>query len=277
MYSVERVWFRLSCSRVCIWRGMRSAVFLSASSAVCRLWSGWMWGTIDSLVYQSPSDSTGERTSHATIHKNALFLHQVWRNVSQHQGLSRVLSEWHPFTAEHPLALILTAPIHCRASIDSHSDGTRSLQSIYWLSFWRHPFTAEHLLTLILTAPIHCRASIDSHSDAHIHWSATNDSHSDGTHSLQCIYWLSFWRHPFTAENPLNLILTAPIHCSASIDSHSDGTHSLQRILWISFWRHPFTAAHWNEFILKSRTNICHWVKIILFLSLFFWCFFFLF
>ncbi len=56
--------------------------------------------------------------------------------------------------------LILTAPIHCRASIDSHSDGTHSLQSIHWLSFWRHPFTAEHPLTLILTAPIHCRASI---------------------------------------------------------------------------------------------------------------------
>ncbi len=57
----------------------------------------------------------------------------------------------HPFTAEHPLTLILTAPIHCRASIDSHSDGTHSLQSIHWLSFWRHPFTAEHPLTLILT------------------------------------------------------------------------------------------------------------------------------
>ncbi len=85
--------------------------------------------------------------------------------------------------------LILTAPIHCRASIDSHSDGTHSLQSIHWLSFWRHPFTVEHPLTLILTAPIHCRASIDSHSD--------------GTHSLQSIHWLSFWRHPFTAEHPL--------------------------------------------------------------------------
>ncbi len=71
------------------------------------------------------------------------------------------LSFWrHPFTAEHPLTLILTAPIHCRASIDSHSHGTHSLQSIHWLSFWRHPFTAEHPLTLILTAPIHCRASI---------------------------------------------------------------------------------------------------------------------
>ncbi len=56
--------------------------------------------------------------------------------------------------------LILTAPIHCRASIGSHSDGTHSLQSIHWLSFWRHPFTAEHPLALILTAPIHCRASI---------------------------------------------------------------------------------------------------------------------
>ncbi len=100
------------------------------------------------------------------------------------------LSFWrHPFTPEHPLTLILTAPIHCRASIDSHSDGTHSLQSIYWLSFWRHPFTAEHLLTLLLTAPIHCRASIDSLTD--------------GTHSLQSIYWLSYWRHPFTAEHPL--------------------------------------------------------------------------
>ncbi len=139
------------------------------------------------------------------------------------------LSFWrHPFTAEHTLTLILTAPIHCRAYIDSHSDGTHSLQSIHWLSFWRHPFTAEHTLTLILTAPIHCRAYIDSHSD--------------GTHSLQSIHLLSFWRHPFTAEHPLTLILTAPIHCRASIDSHSDGTHSLQSIhYWDTFlqiwWR----------------------------------------
>ncbi len=57
-----------------------------------------------------------------------------------------------------------------------------------------------------------------------------SDSHSDGTHSLQSIHWLSFWRHPFTAEHPLTLILTAPIHCRASIDSYSDGTHSLQSI-----------------------------------------------
>ncbi len=55
---------------------------------------------------------------------------------------------------------------------------------------------------------------------------------------------LSFWRHPFTAEHPLTLILTAPIHCRESIDSHSDGTHSLQSIHWLSFWRHPFTAEH---------------------------------
>ncbi len=39
--------------------------------------------------------------------------------------------------------LILTAPIHCRASIKSHSDGTHSLQSIhYWDTFlqtwWRN-------------------------------------------------------------------------------------------------------------------------------------------
>ncbi len=30
-----------------------------------------------------------------------------------------------------------------------------------------------------------------------------SDSHSDGTHSLQSIHWLSFWRHPFTPEHPL--------------------------------------------------------------------------
>ncbi len=42
------------------------------------------------------------------------------------------LSFWrHPFTAAHPLTLILMAPIHCRASVDSHSDGTHSLQSIH--------------------------------------------------------------------------------------------------------------------------------------------------
>ncbi len=161
------------------------------------------------------------------------------------------LSFWrHPFTAEHPLTLILTAPIHCRASMDSHSDGTHSLQSIHGLSFWRHPFTAEHPLTLILMAPIHCRASMDSHSD--------------GTHALQSIHWLSFWRHPFTAEHPLTLILMAPIHCRASknvpfkgtqtvlLDSQSDGTHSLQNIHWLSVWRYPFTAEHSLTLILTA-------------------------
>ncbi len=92
--------------------------------------------------------------------------------------------------------LILTAPIHYRASIDSHSDGTHSLQSIHWLSFWRHPFTAEHPLTLILTAPIHCREPLTLILTAPIHCRASIDSHSDGTHSLQSIHWLSFWRHP---------------------------------------------------------------------------------
>ncbi len=173
-----------------------------------------------------------------------------WSAVDYCDVLIR-LSFWrHPFTAEHPLllwcfyqTLILTAPIHCRASIaivmclsDSHSDGTHSLQSIHCycdvfirLSFWRH----------------HSLQSIHCYCDVFIR--------------------LSFWRHPFTAEHPLllwcvyqTLILTAPIHCRASIaivmflsDSHSDGTHSLQSIhcycdvfIRLSFWRHPFTAEH---------------------------------
>ncbi len=163
------------------------------------------------------------------------------------------LSFWrHPFTAEHPLllwcfyqTLILTAPIHCRASIaivmflsDSHSDGTHSLQSIHCYcdcflsdSHSDAPIHCRDPLllwcfyqTLILTAPIHCRESI-----AIVMF--LSDSHSDGTHSLQSIHCycdvfirLSFWRHPFTAEHPLllwcfyqTLILTAPIHCRASI------------------------------------------------------------
>ncbi len=139
---------------------------------------------------------------------------------------------------------------------DSHSDGTHSLQSIHWLSFWRHPFTTEHPLTLILTAPIHYRASIDSHSDgthslqsihwliltAPIHYRASIDSHSDGTHSLQSIHWLSFWRHPFTTEHPLTLILTAPIHCRASIaethfykpDEETNSSWSLMTRGWVN-------------------------------------------
>ncbi len=124
------------------------------------------------------------------------------------------LSFWrHPFTAEHPLTLILTAPIHCRASTDSHSDGTHSLQSIHWLSFWRHPFTAEHPLTLILTAPIHCRASTDSFW-RHPFTAEHPLTHSDGTHSLQSIHWL---------------ILTAPIHCRASWHWCSDISTNLMK------------------------------------------------
>ncbi len=64
----------------------------------------------------------------------------------------------------------------------THSDGTHSLQSIHWLSFWRHPFTAEHPLTLILTAPIHCRASItETHFSKpdlnHLHLEYWGNSH----------------------------------------------------------------------------------------------------
>ncbi len=84
------------------------------------------------------------------------------------------------------------------------------------------------------------------------------DSHSDGTHSLQSIHWLLFWRHPFTAEHPLTLILTAPIHCRASIDSYSDGTHSLQSIHWLLFWRHPFTAEH--PLVSKSDEEQWPWM-----------------
>ncbi len=58
-----------------------------------------------------------------------------WESMDALRRMGAVrMSQW-------MLWLILTAPIHCRASIDS---------------FWRHP------LTLILTAPIHCSASIDS-------------------------------------------------------------------------------------------------------------------
>ncbi len=128
------------------------------------------------------------------------------------------LSFWrHPFTAVHPLTLILTAPIHCSASIDSHSDGTHSLQGIHWL---------------ILTASIHCRASIDSHSD--------------GIHSLQSIHWLSFWRHPFTAEHPLTLILTAPIHCRASI----------AEIFLQTWWRNNLIYTTSQKF-LNSKIFLC--------------------
>ncbi len=84
--------------------------------------------------------------------------------------------------------LILTAPIHCRASIDSHSDGTHSLQSIHWLSFWRHPFTAEHPLTLILTAPIHwC-----SDTDAMQHFSKS-DEETNSSLSWMDWGWVHFW------------------------------------------------------------------------------------
>ncbi len=189
-----------------------------------------MWETADALFHWRKCYY--RLWTHILDRSNGLMLKTSWW-ISFSFCLLQMLTdglEWCGLLWCFYQTLILTAPIHCRASIGSHSDGTHSLQSIHWLSFWWHPFTAEHPLALILTAPIHCRASIGSHSD--------------GTHSLQSIHWLSFWRHPFTAEHPLTLILTAPIHCRASIDSHSDGTHSLQSIHWLSFWRHPFTAEH---------------------------------
>ncbi len=162
------------------------------------------------------------------------------------------------------------------------------LYQLFDLSFWRHPFTAEDPLVvlvdycdvlsavwpLILTAPIHCCGSTGGTCGLLWCFISCLASHSDGTHSLQRIHWwylwiivmfyqlfgLSFWRHPFTAADPLvvlvdycdvlsavwPLILTAPIHCRGStggtcgllwcfiscLDSHSDGTHSLLRIHW---------------------------------------------
>ncbi len=154
--------------------------------------------------------------------------------------------------------LILTAPIHCRASIFiSCLD-----------SFWRHPFTAEHqflsavwthsdgthslqninfyqLFGLILTAPIHCRTSIfisclDSFwrhpfSAEHPFLSAVW-THSDGTHSLQNIHFYQLF----------GLILTAPIHCRTSIFiSCLD-----------SFWRHPFTQKPFIRFSAWNASEI---------------------
>ncbi len=76
---------------------------------------------------------------------------------------------------------------------DSHSDGTHSLQSIHWLSFWRHPFTAEHPLTLILTAPIHCSASI---AEQVMHFSKSDEDTNSSTSwmTFLSLLWLSFWK-----------------------------------------------------------------------------------
>ncbi len=132
------------------------------------------------------------------------------------------------------------------------------LYQLFGLSFWWHPFTAEDPLVvlvvycdvisavwpLILTAPIYCRGSIGGNCGLLWCFISCLASHSDGTHSLQRIHWwylwiivmfyqlfgLSFWRHPFTAADPLvvlvdycdvlsavwPLILTAPIHCCGS-------------------------------------------------------------
>ncbi len=71
---------------------------------------------------------------------------------------------------------------------------------------------------------------------------------------------LSFWRHPFTAEHPLTLILTAPIHCRASIDSHSDGTHSLmQRHISPNLMKYHSSWSQMNG----GRTHFqCFWLKV---------------
>ncbi len=83
------------------------------------------------------------------------------------------------------------------------TDGLECCDVFIRLSFWRHPFNAEHPLTLILTAPIPAEHPLTHILTAPIHCRASIDSHSDGTHSLQSIHWLSFWRHPFTADHPL--------------------------------------------------------------------------
>ncbi len=239
---------------------------------------------------------------------------------------------WHPFTAErlflsavwthsdgtHSLQnihfyqlfrLILTAPIHCRASIfisclDSFWRQPIHCRTSIFIScldsFWRHPFTAGQSIFIscldsFWRQPIHCRTSILSAV-----W-----THSDGTHSLQNIHFYqlfgliltapihcrtsifiscldSFWRHPFTAEH---LILSA-------VWTHSDGTHSLQSIYFYqlfgliltapihcrasifiscldSFWRHPFTAEHPFLSAVWTHSDGTHSLQNIYFYQLF--------
>ncbi len=110
-----------------------------------------------------------------------------------------VWSEKHELWILHLLTILIDELESCGLLVDycdvfnsclnSHSDGTHSLQRIHWWYLWIIVMFLSVVLTLILTAPIHCRGSIGGICGL-----------------LWCFYqWfgLSFWWHPMTAEDPL--------------------------------------------------------------------------
>ncbi len=104
-----------------------------------------------------------------------MFLHQVWRNVSQQWMLC---SEWVPseWESDKNITIIHITPVHQLTSGEDKSWNKYSIKTsksssclkeelfslliqTRWL-FWRSGLLWCFYQTLILTAPIHCRASI---------------------------------------------------------------------------------------------------------------------
>ncbi len=142
--------------------------------------------------------------------------------------------------------LILTAPIHCRASIAETLMQRHISPDVNWwtgvvwitcgllwcfyqlfgLSFWRHPFTAEHPLLRhwcrdtflqMLTDGLEWCGLLVDYCDVFI---SCLDSHSDGTHSLQSIHWWTskispnlFWIMMDCVVSPVSEYLCIKLQC----------------------------------------------------------------
>ncbi len=172
----------------------------------------------------------------------SLFLHQVCRNVSLHQCLSNgcsavngcrqnesqwmLCSEWVPSEWESDKN---TSPEDESCMFVRQNPSLRDFNFTLLLQ-------AEMLLNLFETGEKSSSVYKTKQSNTALNKCVGWQEETDFTFHFKDVNWvdycdvfirLSFWRHPFTPEHPLTLILTAPIHSRASIDSHSDGTHSL--------------------------------------------------
>ncbi len=118
---------------------------------------------------------------------------------------------------------------------------------LFGLSFWRHPFIAEYPLVSKWCNAEFPQISSDEEKNSSIFWMASRVSaHPGGSFIMSNglffgqLFGLSFWRHPFIAENSkCNAIYVPNLFWGRNkLIYILDGKHLKQ--IFISWWTIPF-------------------------------------